>query len=47
MRRLEAELVREYGRPFYEAAYAGELWLVYIALGELCPVIHLLERPGG
>lgn len=45
MRRLEPELVQEYGRPFYEAAYAGELWGIYQMLGKLFNYIHVLEKP--
>ncbi len=45
IRRLEAELVAEYGRAYVEAEYAAEQWLVYQALGKLCPVIHVLQRP--
>jgi cyclopropane fatty-acyl-phospholipid synthase-like methyltransferase len=45
MRRLEFELVHEYGRLFYEAAYAGTLWNVYQVLGKLCPVAYVLKKP--
>jgi ubiquinone/menaquinone biosynthesis C-methylase UbiE len=44
MRRLEAELVGEYGRAFFEAAYHSELWGIYQTLGKLCNYIHVLER---
>lgn len=44
MRRLEAELVREYGREFYEAAYHSELWGVYQLLGKLFNYIHVLAK---
>jgi ubiquinone/menaquinone biosynthesis C-methylase UbiE len=44
MRRLEAELVRDYGRAFYEAAYHSEVWGIYQALGKLFNYIHVLER---
>jgi len=46
MRRLEEELVREYGRPYFEAEYGAAQWLVYQALGKLSPMIHILEKPG-
>jgi len=46
MRRQEDSLVSEYGRAFYEAAYAGTLWNIYQVLGKLCPVVHCLKKPG-
>ena len=45
MRRLEYELVREYGRSFYEAAYASYIWNVYQVLGKLCSITHVLKKP--
>jgi SAM-dependent methyltransferase len=45
MRRREAELVRDYGRERYEAAYATDLWGVYQFLGKLCPTVYVLRRP--
>jgi ubiquinone/menaquinone biosynthesis C-methylase UbiE len=45
MRRLEDDLVRDYGRAFYEASYAGSLWNVYQVLGKLCSIVHVLKRP--
>jgi hypothetical protein len=45
MRRQEEDLVREYGRSFYEASCAATLWNVYQVLGKLCPMVHLLKRP--
>jgi ubiquinone/menaquinone biosynthesis C-methylase UbiE len=47
MRRLEDELVAQYGRAFYEASYAGDLWGIYQMLGKLFNYIHVLERPSG
>jgi ubiquinone/menaquinone biosynthesis C-methylase UbiE len=44
MRRMEAELVDEYGRAFYEAAYALELWGIYQMLGKLFNHIHVLRK---
>jgi ubiquinone/menaquinone biosynthesis C-methylase UbiE len=44
MRRLEDDLVRDYGRGFYEAAYADSLWNVYQVLGKLCSIVHVLKR---
>jgi ubiquinone/menaquinone biosynthesis C-methylase UbiE len=44
MRRREAELVQRYGRARYEAAYAGDLWCLYILLGKLCPMVYTLSR---
>ena len=46
MRRQEDSLVSEYGRAFYEAAYAGTLWNIYQVLGKLCPAVHCLKKPG-
>jgi sarcosine/dimethylglycine N-methyltransferase len=45
MRRLEGELVRDYGKEFYEAAYAAEVWGIYQMLGKLFNYIHVLEKP--
>jgi len=44
MRRLEPELVRDYGREYYEAAYHSEAWGIYQALGKLFNYLHVLEK---
>jgi SAM-dependent methyltransferase len=44
MRRNEAELVRRFGREFYEASYGGDLWGIYQMLGKLCPTVYVLRK---
>jgi ubiquinone/menaquinone biosynthesis C-methylase UbiE len=43
MRRLEEDLVRRFGRERYEATYTGDLWIIYILLGKLSPMVYILE----
>jgi hypothetical protein len=44
MRRREEALVREFGRPRYEAFFASSLWGVYQMLGKLCPTVYILKK---
>ncbi len=44
MRRREAELVRQFGRTFYEVSYADNLWGIYQMLGKLCPTVYVLKK---
>jgi ubiquinone/menaquinone biosynthesis C-methylase UbiE len=45
MRRMQDELIAEWGKTRYDTAYALYHWIVYHLLGKLSSGLYLLEKP--